>query len=90
MVLRFCGTRWIEDEGVAEVAITVWPGMVKFISYYEQLCKSKRPAKNKSYDLLVEAVKDKLVPAKFQFFKDVASILMPFLKVTVCRIHFFV
>ena len=29
--LRFCATRWVESESVAERAIKIWPNMIQMI-----------------------------------------------------------
>ena len=78
--LRFCATRWIEDESVAERALTLWPNIVKMIKHWEGLCKSRRP-KNKSYTNLTKHYLDTLFPVKLQFFKDIASHLKGYLEV---------
>lgn len=76
--IKFCETRWIEDEKVADRALEVWPSVVKTVKYWQGLCKSKRP-NNKSYERLVENYLDLLVPAKLQFFSFLASIMSPYL-----------
>ena len=75
---RFCATRWIEDEDVVARAIAVWDNVVKVMSYWESLSKSKRP-KCKSYDVLAAAYKDKLMVAKFTFFNNIAAALKCYL-----------
>ena len=75
---RFCATRWVEDLPLVEIVISVWPNVVKVVRCYQKLCKSKRP-QNASYETLLQHYKDILMLAKFQFSKDVASILNPFL-----------
>ena len=78
--LRFCPTRWVENEPVAERAIFLWDDYVKLIKHYQQLAPSYRPKNNSSFDALVTAHTDKFMKVKMQIFKDVASILQPFLK----------
>ena len=39
---RFCATRWIKDEAVAERALSLWLNIVKLIINWEMLPKSKR------------------------------------------------
>ena len=50
------------------------------IKHYLQLALSKRPQNNSSFDALVTAHTDKLMKVKLHIFKDVASIMQPFLK----------
>ena len=77
-MFRFCATRWVEDQAVAERGIVVWSNMVKIVKHWESLCKSKRP-KNKSYETLVKHHHDKFVPLRMQFFRFLAKKLKPFL-----------
>ena len=77
--LRFCQTRWVENENVAEHAILLWEEFVNFIKQYKQLPPIKRPKNNTSYDAVVTANTDKLMK-DCKFLKDVASILNLFLK----------
>ena len=63
----FCGTRWVEDQGVAERALLIWGSVQKTMKFWETLSKSKRP-RNKSYECLLTHYNDPLIPAKFQFF----------------------
>ena len=49
------------------------------INHFQSLSQSKRPKNNKSYDLLVKYADDSLILVKFQFFKDIASILSSYL-----------
>ena len=79
--IRFCPTRWTENESVAERAINVWDAYVSVIEYYSKLCASKQPQKNKSYDTLQAHYTDKLMKVKFQAFKDIAHKLNQFLTV---------
>ena len=51
---------------------------MKDVRYYQKLCKSKRP-QNALYETLLQHYEDILMLIKFQFFKDVANILNPFL-----------
>ena len=79
--LKFCETRWIEDDDVAERALEMWGSMVATVKYWEGLSKSKRPRNNTSYDTLVTYHKDLLIPAKLHFFVFIAGILKPYLVV---------
>ena len=77
---RFCATRWVEDQHVAERAIQIWNSFKAVINYWEGLCKSKRPS-DKSYESLVQHYKDPLILSKLQFFAFIASIFKPFLTI---------
>ena len=78
--LSFCETRWVEDEKVAAKAVEIGSNIVQVIKHYEGLAPSKRPRNNKSYDTLVKHADDKLMPAKLQFFGDVAHMVSEFLR----------
>ena len=74
----FCGTRWVEDQGVAERALLIWGSVQKTMKFWETLSKSKQP-QNKSYECLLTHYNDPLIPAKFQLFSFLASILQKYL-----------
>ena len=76
---RFCPTRWVANESVAELAIKLWDGHIKVVNHYLSLCKSKRPQDNTSFDCLVANRSDSLMKAKMQFFKDISHQLNTFL-----------
>lgn len=76
---RFCATRWVEDEVVADRAIKIWENVIKLVKHWLHLPKSKRPKDNKSYDTLVKYHLDETMLAKFHFFKHIASLLQEFL-----------
>ena len=78
--LKFCETRWIEDQDVAERASEIWSSIVSAVKYLERLWKWKRP-QNKSYETLVAHHQDLLIPAKLQFFIFIVGILKPYLVV---------
>ena len=78
--LKFCATRWVENEDTAERAMLVWPYIILLINHFLSLSKSKQPKNNKSYDRLVKVFKDKLVALKLSFFKEIAAILNGFLR----------
>ena len=48
------------------------------VNHWESLPKWKRPS-SKSYENLLTAVNDNLIPAKLQFFSFIASLFKPFL-----------
>ena len=64
--MKFCPSRWLESLTVAEQAINTWLSVLKVIKYYEGLAPSNRP-KNKSYETLVNCVKDQPRIIKFPF-----------------------
>ena len=78
-LMKFCQTRWIEDDSVAERAIELWPNIVKVIKYYQEQAPSYRPKNNKSYDTFVAHHTNQFIEARFTFFKYVASILKVYL-----------
>ena len=80
MIFRFCPTRWVEDQPVAERALQIWTSFKAVIVYWEGLSKSKRP-KNKPYEVLVNNYHDPLIPAMSQFFAFIASIFKPYLTI---------
>ena len=45
-------TRWMEDQPVAERAVSTWKNFTKDIAYLGEFCKSSRPSV-KSYETLV-------------------------------------
>ena len=79
--MRFCPTRWTENEDVAERAINVWDQFVTVIEHFTKLPASKQPKNNTSYDSLKVNIKDKLMKVKFHVFKDIAHKMNKFLKV---------
>ena len=65
---------------MAAKAVEIGPNIVQVIKHYKGLAPSKRPRNNKSYDTLVKHADDKLMPAKLQFFGDVAHMVSEFLR----------
>ena len=78
--LKFCATCWVENEDTAEATMLVWPDIILLLNHFLSFSKSKQPKNNKSYDRLVKVFKDKLVPLKLMFFKEIAAILNCFLR----------
>ena len=78
--LMFCSTRWVGDAPVASRAMAAWKNVVEVVQYYQFLSKSNQPKNNTPYDHLVKDHTDLLIPVKFQFFKDVANMLSPYLQ----------
>lgn len=75
--LKFVSHRWLENVVVSERALNIW----KSIGVYVKAVKEKRIPNpgNKSFQVIKEAVDDKLILAKLQYFKCTASQLQPFL-----------
>ena len=73
-----CSTRWTEDVPVAMRLILIWSDIKKLVAFYEALCKSRRP-KCKSYENLVDAVKDDLKVCELHFLAFLSGKLKTFL-----------
>lgn len=61
----------------------MWPKTIKTITYWSVLKKSKqpgqgKPCQNESYNALIKAVKDPLVPVRVQFVNEITRILNSF------------
>lgn len=78
MPLKFCNHRWLENVPVAKRTIEIWPTLVQYVEEMESKKKSQKPTCN-SYAVLKDFSKDKLVIAKLEFFKLVASALQGYL-----------
>ena len=70
----------MEDQPVAEIAVSIWKKFTKFIAYWEGSCKSLRPGL-KSYEALLNHFRDLLKSMKLQFFSFLAGILKLYLTV---------
>ena len=77
--LSFCATRCVMDKKLVEILISIWPSIVKMVNHWESLPKSKRPS-CKSYEFVVNAVKNEHSLARLQFFNYLASMVKPCLK----------
>ncbi|CAH3038939.1 unnamed protein product [Pocillopora meandrina] len=77
LALKFVSHRWLENVVVSERALNIW----KSIELYVKAVKEKRIPNpgNKSFQVIKEAVDDKLILAKLQYFKCIASQLQLFL-----------
>ena len=77
--LKFCGTRWLEDAPVAERALLIWEDVC---TYVKSLCSkpASQVPKVQSFQNLKVLVQDPLIPAKLQFFVNVAKTLQPYLE----------
>ena len=51
--MKFCEACWIEDGEVASQALETWDSVVATVKFWVDLCKSKQPRNNKSFDTLV-------------------------------------
>ena len=81
----FCSTRWVENASVAKKAQKVWPKVVAVVEFWSTLPKYKQPGRgdpnqNKSYQVLLNNVKNPLVPLCLRFFEEMASKLNGFLR----------
>ena len=76
--LKFCATRWIEDDRVSERVLEIWPNVEKYIRHVLKEPKSKQPT-SASFSTIEKATKDVLVPAKLQIYVYTAKVLKPFL-----------
>ena len=76
--MKFCATRWIEDDRVAERALEIWSNVEKYIQHGLKETKSKQP-KSASFSTIEKATKDALVQAKLQVFVYIVKVLKPFL-----------
>ena len=82
--LCFCSHRWVENDVVANRALSIWSKMIEVLDYWKGLPKSKqpgrgRPGENKSYDFLLSKMNDPFVPVKLRFFEEAAKSLNNFL-----------
>ena len=75
--LKFVSHRWLENVPVCERAIQIWPAVKLYVAAVEE--KKVSNPKTKSYDVVKEAVGDKLMLPKIHFFKCIASQMEPFL-----------
>ena len=77
--IAFCATIWVETVTVDNHAILIWPNIVKMISFWGKLPRSKQP-KCQNYENLKVAVNGNLTFVKYDFFTFSTSILELFLK----------
>ena len=76
---KFCSTRWVENEPVADRAIKIWGDVVTLIKAFQAKVPSKRPKDNISYNNLVKYHTNPLIPVYLHLFRDVAARLNVFL-----------
>ena len=77
--IKFCPTRWVENEPVTERGIDVLDNVKAVIEYYAREPPSKRPKDNNSYKTLVENQTDLLMKVKMCVFKDLSHKMNTFL-----------
>lgn len=75
--LKFCKHRWLENVPVAERIQEILPDIAKYV----KSAKAQQVScpKTKSFEVIVEAMKDPLLEAKLAFFTLVAKEVYPFL-----------
>ena len=76
--LKFCATKWIKDDRVAERTLEIWPNVEKYIQQMLKEPKSKQPT-SASFSTIENATKDVLVLAKLQVFVYITKVLKLFL-----------
>ena len=69
---------WVKNKQVAIRLLSLWPNIVKMVNNWASLRRWKRPS-SKSYEDLLTAVNDNLIPARLQFLSFIASLSKPFL-----------
>nr|XP_042895913.1 uncharacterized protein LOC122268951 [Parasteatoda tepidariorum] len=74
--LKFCNHRWLENAPAAERAILLWNDLKSYVKNVGKF----RKVKCKSFLTLQEAIKDKLILVKLNFFLNVSELVSPFLK----------
>ena len=77
--LKFCATRWVEDEKIVQRAIEIWSNIEQYIAHVLKETKSKHPT-SASVTTVQKATKDPMLVAKLQVFVYIAKILKPFLQ----------
>ena len=77
MPQKFVSHRWLENVPVFKRAILIWSCIEKYVEKVNQ--KEFMKPTSRSYETVSNAVKDKLVCVKLEFFCLVASVLLPFL-----------
>lgn len=77
MPLKFVSHRWLENVSVCQRTLEIWES----IELYMKAVENKQFTKpdNKSYEIIKQAVKDKLIKVTLQFFLCIAIQLQPIL-----------
>ena len=76
--LKFCATRWVEDEKVAQRAVEIWQNFEQYIAHLLKETKSKYET-SASFTTVQKATKDPLLVAELEVFVYIAKILRAFL-----------
>ena len=79
---KFCSTRWVEDQAVAQRALEILPHMAKYITETLKKKKTEIPTVSSFHyikDIVVNPVETILIRAKLEFFSFIAGLLKPFL-----------
>ena len=74
-ILCLVALRRVEDKQVAVKLLELWPNIVKMINRWECLPKWKRSS-SKSYEILLTAVNDDLIPTKMHLFSFIACLFV--------------
>ncbi|XP_069109872.1 uncharacterized protein [Argopecten irradians] len=78
MPMKFVTHRWMENVPGCERALKVWDNVKLYIKKAEVGKEVAKP-KNKSFEIIAAASKDRLIIAKLELFKHVALEVQPFL-----------
>ncbi|GBN47272.1 hypothetical protein AVEN_47705-1 [Araneus ventricosus] len=74
---KFGAIRWLENSDVANRVLDMLPHLMSYVDAVE---KNKEAPCSNSYNLIKEAIKDKLLPTKLTFFRSVACEFEGFLR----------
>ena len=74
--LKFCATRWVEDEKAAQRAIKILLNIEWYIAHVLKETKSKYPT-SASFTTVQTATEDPMLVAKLQVFVYIAKVLKP-------------
>ena len=73
--LKFCQHKWLENVSVAELALGIWPHIVKYVN----AVKAKKVADPKSSETINSSWSDPQMSVRIAFFASVAKQITPFL-----------
>ena len=76
--LPYCGHRWYEVEDCTCRAELIWPEVKKFVPYLKDQPKWKQP-QSSSFQILLQAVEESYIPAKWKVVEYVAGKLNKYL-----------
>lgn len=74
--LKFCAIRWLENVRVVDRACAI---LLNLRKYTDKVVKEKKVPKCASYEIVSNALTDKLLSARLAFFRTLASDVEPFL-----------